>query len=106
MKTSLLILAALLCGFNLSAPPITTTLTLDRATNWTGHVVGTNELGYVVTNHTAHLVYQGATNHYQLKSVPTDIAVWRESQVRCYITNYNYKMPLVITNHYLLNPQP
>ena len=50
---------------------------LSLVTNWTGVTVGTNELGYVATNHTAELTYQGVKREFHLLSEPSSIAVWR-----------------------------
>jgi hypothetical protein len=57
--------------------PTSLRIKLTAATNWTGVANGTNELGYVTTNHQAQVIYEGATNLFLLKSVPTSIAVWR-----------------------------
>jgi len=47
------------------------------ATNWTGHRVGTNELGYVATNHVLRCEYQGVKYDFTLKTEPGAVAVWR-----------------------------
>ena len=93
MKTTLITLAALLCGFNCVASPETDAdqetmtgqpeqlqevhVTLELATNWTGVINQKQELGYVVTNHIANITYQNEVSHFTLKTVASDIAVWR-----------------------------
>lgn len=52
-------------------------LHLDAATNWTGLMSGTNELGYVVTNHNLHVYYMGATNQFCLRTDNSTVAVWK-----------------------------
>jgi len=52
-------------------------ITLTVVTNWTGHHNKSLELGYIVTNHVANLTYEGETHAFQLKSVPSENAVWR-----------------------------
>jgi hypothetical protein len=64
-------------------------ITLSLITNWTGLKVGTNELGYVMTNHTANIVYHGATNSFVLLSEPSDLAVWR-TNITQWVTNMFY----------------
>jgi len=54
---------------------------LSLATNWTGITSGTNELGYVVTNHHAIVVYQEKTNSFFLKLDLSPVAVWRERRL-------------------------
>lgn len=49
---------------------------ISLVTNWTGVSVGDKQLGYVVTNHTAEIVYQGKTNKVELLSEPSSIAVY------------------------------
>lgn len=70
-------------------------INLVLATNWTGVYSGTNELGYVVTNHIAVITHEGATNEVQLKSVPSSTAVWRPAAVvQSYImTNHWWNVP-------------
>ena len=74
---------------------------LSLVTNWTGVTVGTNELGYVATNHTAELTYRGGKYSFRLLSEYSDIAVWRPWNAtgftitnfdsrRWYFTNVNY----------------
>lgn len=80
---------------------------LSLATNWTGVYFGTNELGYVLTNHEAVVVYQRETNKFLLKSVPSNIAVWRP-QMTVLITNsvipyWWYGKPITGTNNIILN---
>jgi hypothetical protein len=77
------------------------TVALIAATNWTGHINGTNELGYVVTNHVATIRYQGQTNEFHLKSVPTGIAVWRPQII--WVTNY-LALKNVTTNSMIYYP--
>ena len=60
---------------------------LSLVTNWTGVTVGTNELGYVATNHTAELTYRGVKREFHLLSEPSGIAVWRPHKDDCGITN-------------------
>lgn len=79
-------------------PVIATDLSLQLVTNWTGHVSGTNELGYVATNHIAIVRYDGATNEFKLKQVPSNIAVWRERAMPGCATNSIYVHPLILTN--------
>ena len=76
------------------------TLMFTAVTNWTGVANGTNELGYVTTNHQAQVIYEGATNLFLLKSVPTSIAVWRPMETLNISTwNVTNKYPYyVITN--------
>lgn len=65
-----------------------------------------SELGYVVTNHVAQLVYEGVTNRMKLKTEKSDLAVWRESMLTNYVyppgwnnlTNFYYPNPWVVTN--------
>ena len=83
------------------------TLMFSAVTNWTGVTSGTNELGYVVTNHQAQVIYEGATNLFLLKSVPTSIAVWRPAPTLptnsiMFLTNY-WMPGLVITNQNATN---
>lgn len=73
------------------------TVTLALATNWTGISAGTNELGYVVTNHQARIIYDGQTNVFELKSVPSGIAVWRPKQFWT-ITNWSWPNGIWFTN--------
>ena len=81
-------------------------LTFVLVTNWTGVVNGPNELGYVSTNHVLTVIYEGATNDFQLKQTVSDVAVWRKALAKAYggsMTNWNV-MPyfeyhnLVLTN--------
>lgn len=75
------------------------TVTLALVTNWTGVSVGTNELGYVATNHAARIIYEGETNVFQLKSVPSRIAVWRPKDTGWWIaTNWPWSKVPVFTN--------
>jgi hypothetical protein len=53
---------------------------LVAVTNWTGHRVGTNELGYVATNHVLKCEYQGQSYDFTLKSEPGVVMVWRTSE--------------------------
>lgn len=53
------------------------TIALNLATNWTGHVVGTNELGYVLTNHVAEISYQSNKYSFTLTNTLSDKALWR-----------------------------
>lgn len=53
------------------------TIVLTLSTNWTGVTSGTNELGYVMTNHAAALQYDGKEYTLPLKSDPGSVAVWR-----------------------------
>jgi hypothetical protein len=55
---------------------LTFTLLLSLSTNWTGTTFQDRELGYVVTNHVAEVVYRGQTNRYTLLSEVSDKAVW------------------------------
>lgn len=55
-------------------------VTLTLVTNWTGLNHGTNELGYVATKHTATVTYEGEPHEFELKTVPSNIAVWRPNQ--------------------------
>lgn len=61
---------------------------LELATNWTGYMVGTNELGYVLTNHVAEITYQSNKYSFTLTNTVSDKAVWRPTQT-LYVTNYN-----------------
>ena len=56
-------------------------IALICVTNWTGKMVGTNELGYVSTNHVATIRYDGVDRTIELKSVPSNLAVWRPMEV-------------------------
>lgn len=61
------------------------TLAFVLITNWTGVVFEKQELGYVATNHTLKVQYEGKAFEFQLKCVPSNKAVWREQQP---ITNH------------------
>ena len=61
---------------------------LTLATNWTGIAVGTNELGYVVTNHTAIVSYEGEVKRYTIKQTPAPFAVWREQKIVIFYNRY------------------
>ncbi len=68
-----------------------TILSLTLATNWTGILVGTNEMGYVSTNHSLTVHYDGTEHTFTLKSVPSNVAVWRPTQrwgEPIYLTNF------------------
>ena len=56
-------------------------IALICVTNWTGKFAGTNELGYVSTNHVATIRYDGSERTIELKSVPSNLAVWRPMEV-------------------------
>lgn len=74
---------------------------LTLSTNWTGHINGTNELGYVLTNHVAVVTYEGQKREFTLKSVPSDRAVWR---VLTYPTNfYNHNWSILTNGTIILN---
>lgn len=78
-------------------------VTLALVTNWTGVNVGTNELGYIATNHAARIIYDGKTNVFQLQSTPSSIAVWRPlPKVIGFwtVTNYHWPKELYFTNAY------
>ena len=79
------------------------TMSLILVTNWTGHNFNSKELGYVATNHVATILYQNQTNEYVLKTVASEIAVWRELMQQGVpigsVTNYWHTMPgLMFTN--------
>jgi len=61
---------------------------LVATTNWTGHHVGTNELGYVATNHVLKCEYQGVKYDFTLKTEPGTVAVWRPEERNYFITNF------------------
>ena len=72
------------CFSNELANPATVQITLQLITNWTGvKLNNVQELGYVATNHNATVIYQGLTNQYTLKCVPSEIAVWRTNNHSC-----------------------
>lgn len=67
---------------------------LVAVTNWTGHRVGTNELGYIATNHVLKCEYQGKSYDFTLKTEPGTTAVWRE--------NWNWLTEMhFFTNHWM-----
>lgn len=61
-------------------------VTLTLVTNWTGVNFEGKELGYVATNHTATLTYEGKPHEFELKTVPSNIAVWRPLEPCLFIT--------------------
>lgn len=78
-------------------------ISLNLSTNWTGMNEGTNELGYVLTNHIATVVYEGQTNQFTLKSVPSGMAVWRPHVPNAFIqtaTNFwfHHSPTIYLTN--------
>lgn len=80
------------------------TIALVLSTNWTGYINGTNELGYVLTNHVATVVYRGRTNEFTLLSEPSGTAVWRPQQATIWnsgsLTNYS-TIPMWTPRSYL-----
>ena len=52
-------------------------IVLSLCTNWTGIISGTNELGYVATNHTAVVTYREKQHSFLLLSENSNLAVWR-----------------------------
>lgn len=65
-------------------------------TNWTGHIVGGNELGYVATNHNLSWQYESNNFVHTMKTVPSEIAVWRQR----YVWNgTNFPDGIIITNY-------
>ena len=62
-------------------------VTLTLATNWTGVNFNNHEVGYIVTNHTATITYEGEKKDFALKSVASNIAVWRPANNWLVITN-------------------
>jgi hypothetical protein len=74
-------------------------ITLVTITNWTGHMVGTNELGYIATNHSLTVNYHGTDHKFTLLSEPGNVAVWRPQESMLYATNFyvtNLYSPWVI----------
>ena len=97
------------CFSNELANPATVQITLQPITNWTGvNLNNVQELGYVATNHNATVIYQGLTNQYTLKCVPSDIAVWRTNQIMMLMTNIGvggyYTLPNYIVPGYQATP--
>lgn len=68
-------------------------------TNWTGHVVGDMELGYVATNHNLSWTYE--TNNYvkTMKTVPSEIAAWRTNQTRLFIVTNSVSPQWIIPGY-------
>jgi hypothetical protein len=66
------------------------TLSLITITNWTGVNFQNKELGYVATNHMANVAYDGSTNQFLLKTIPSDKAVWRDAPPTGYVPNIIY----------------
>lgn len=73
------------------------TVSLLLATNWTGVSFKDKELGYVVTNHVATVVYEGKTNDFTLNTVASDKAVWRDYKMQPWVVT-NFCDPLASTN--------
>lgn len=71
-------------------------------TNWTGAIIGTNEVGIVVTNYEAVVIEPDTikTHKFLLRSEPSSIAVWRSAPPP---TNYWFQWPGTqwLTNIYL-----
>lgn len=67
-------------------------------TNWTGHVVGDMELGYVATNHNLSWKYE--TNRYvhTMKTVPSEIAAWRKAYLFNTTNSWFRGGDLIVTN--------
>jgi hypothetical protein len=89
------------------ANPISATLLLQDSTNWTGVVSSGKELGFVVTNYVAQIVYDGGTNYLTVKTTVSDIAKWRTpcapnggfpTEWKLIITNY-VTTPFVATTN-------
>lgn len=78
-------------------------ITLTLATNWTGHVVGTNELGYIVTNHVATITYQDVKHEFVLTNTLSDKAVWRQAQSNFMCLTNSYPLQLWFTNILMTN---
>lgn len=71
------------------------TVSLMLITNWTGVQFNNKELGYVATNHVATVSYQDTTNQYTLKSVASNKATWRETQMITNISTLYYFTNLI-----------
>jgi hypothetical protein len=70
-------------------------ITLVTITNWTGHMVGTNELGYIATNHSLTVNYNGTDHKFTLLSEPGNVAVWRPQD-----TTLQWLKGATLTNYY------
>lgn len=96
-----------LSGFDL--PLLPWRLVLSEQTNWTEvRNAGNEQLGYVVTNYSAALDYDGVIRTFNLKTVAGDRAVWRMSGQPAWTTISNMistnfiDLPLlkIITNRF------
>jgi len=77
---------------------IVATVALIISTNWTDQIHDEKQLGFLVTNHVATVIYQGETNIFTLKQDTgpfvwggtkkvTGSNVFGETHTWCYITN-------------------
>lgn len=72
-------------------------LSLLLVTNWPAIYEGTNQLGYVSTNHVVSVDYENRHHEIVVKTDQSNIAVWRP--LISQFTNYVWPHTFCITNN-------